>query len=84
MLSELCLMLGEDLEVVEHERKTKLIKEDEALGNLENVQEGDCIVCFSKPRAVITISCPFWGAESYFENLDTGQTHAYNLFHYFC
>ena len=41
-------MLGEDLEVVEHERKTKLIQEKEAVGSLENIQAGDCIVCFSK------------------------------------
>ena len=48
MLTEICLTNGEDLEVVEHERKTKLIPEDNAIESLENVQAGDCIVCFSK------------------------------------
>ena len=48
MLTEICLTNGEDLEIVEHERKTKLIQEDNAIESLENVQAGDCIVCFSK------------------------------------
>ena len=48
MFVEVCLTLGEDVEVVEHERKTKLIQEDNAIESLENVQAGDCIVCFSK------------------------------------
>ena len=48
MFAEVCLTLGEDVEVVEHERKTKLIQEDNAIESLENVQAGDCIVCFSK------------------------------------
>ena len=48
MIAEICLTLGEDLEVVEHERKTKLIKQDDAVESLENVEAGDCIVCFSK------------------------------------
>jgi len=48
LVQEICLANGEDLEVVEHERKTKLIQEDSAIESLENVQAGDCIVCFSK------------------------------------
>ena len=48
MIAEICLTLGEDLEVVEHERKTKLIQQDHAVESLENVEAGDCIVCFSK------------------------------------
>ena len=48
LVREVCFTTGEELEVIEHERKTKLIQEDDAVGSLENVTAGDCIVCFSK------------------------------------
>ena len=48
LVREICLTTGETLEVVEHERKTKLVQEDQGLDSLDKVQPGDCIVCFSK------------------------------------
>ena len=48
LVRELLLHSGEDLEVKTYNRLTKLVKETEALKTLENVQPGDCIVCFSK------------------------------------
>ena len=36
------------LQVKHYKRLTSLNVEDEALGSLDNIQPGDCIVCFSK------------------------------------
>ena len=48
-LSEKC---GDDFEVQSYERLTKLKVEDQVLGSLENLQPGDCIICFNKNRIV--------------------------------
>ncbi|XP_066149573.1 ATP-dependent RNA helicase SUV3 homolog, mitochondrial [Euwallacea fornicatus] len=48
LLNQLCLTTGEDIEVRNYKRLTELKVEDKALGNLQNVLPGDCIVCFSK------------------------------------
>uniref|UniRef100_A0A6M2DHU9 ATP-dependent RNA helicase SUV3 homolog, mitochondrial n=1 Tax=Xenopsylla cheopis TaxID=163159 RepID=A0A6M2DHU9_XENCH len=48
LIRELCTTTGEDLEVRNYKRLTSLSVEDSALGTLDNVQPGDCIVCFSK------------------------------------
>lgn len=48
LLKRLCETTGEDLEVRHYKRLTNLSVEDSALGSLDNVQPGDCIVCFSK------------------------------------
>lgn len=48
LLAQLCETTGETLEVRSYSRLTELSVENAALGNLENVQPGDCIVCFSK------------------------------------
>lgn len=48
LLRRLCLTTGEDLEVRHYKRLTQLTVEDTALMTLNNVEPGDCIVCFSK------------------------------------
>ncbi|XP_026465401.1 ATP-dependent RNA helicase SUV3 homolog, mitochondrial-like [Ctenocephalides felis] len=48
LIRELCTTTGEDLEVRNYKRLTNLTVEDSALCSLDNVQPGDCIVCFSK------------------------------------
>ncbi|XP_045475671.1 ATP-dependent RNA helicase SUV3 homolog, mitochondrial isoform X1 [Harmonia axyridis] len=55
LLRQLCLTTGEDLEVRNYKRLTQLQIEDQALGSLDNVQPGDCIVCFSK-NDIYTVS----------------------------
>ena len=42
------LSTGEEVEVNTYKRLTELVVMDEALGDLRNVEPGDCIVCFSK------------------------------------
>lgn len=48
LIRQICLTTGEDVEIRNYKRLTDLKVENEALGSLENVQPGDCIVCFSK------------------------------------
>ncbi|CAG9821944.1 unnamed protein product [Phaedon cochleariae] len=48
LIRQICLTTGEDLEVRNYKRLTALKVEDTAVGSLENVLPGDCIVCFSK------------------------------------
>ncbi|XP_030768265.1 ATP-dependent RNA helicase SUV3 homolog, mitochondrial isoform X2 [Sitophilus oryzae] len=48
LIQQLCLTAGEDIEVRNYKRLTDLKIESSALGSLEKVQPGDCIVCFSK------------------------------------
>ncbi|KAF7272847.1 hypothetical protein GWI33_014411 [Rhynchophorus ferrugineus] len=48
LVQQLCLTTGEDLEVRNYKRLTDLQIEDSALGSLDKVVPGDCIVCFSK------------------------------------
>lgn len=55
LLKRLCETTGEELEIRNYERLTELTVESKALGNLDNVQPGDCIVCFSK-NDIYTVS----------------------------
>lgn len=48
LIQKLCETTNETVEVREYKRLTNLSVEDRALESLENVQSGDCIVCFSK------------------------------------
>lgn len=48
LLMEILSTTGETLEIKEYKRLTDLSIEDQALEKLDNVQPGDCIVCFSK------------------------------------
>jgi ATP-dependent RNA helicase SUPV3L1/SUV3 len=48
LLKRLCETTAEDLEVRHYKRLTELTVEDRALRTLDNIQPGDCIVCFSK------------------------------------
>ncbi|KPM11090.1 ATP-dependent RNA helicase SUV3-like protein, mitochondrial-like protein [Sarcoptes scabiei] len=55
LIIEILSTTGENVEIHEYQRLTKLTIEDEALNTLENVKPGDCIVCFSK-RDIYNIS----------------------------
>ncbi|KAI9584920.1 hypothetical protein GQX74_006815 [Glossina fuscipes] len=48
LLQKICETTNETVEVRSYKRLTELTVEDEALITLDNVQPGDCIVCFSK------------------------------------
>ncbi|PRD30914.1 UNVERIFIED_CONTAM: ATP-dependent RNA helicase SUV3-like protein [Trichonephila clavipes] len=48
LVKEIANSCGEELEVRKYERLTALTIENNALMNLNNIQPGDCIVCFSK------------------------------------
>lgn len=48
LIQSICTTTGEDVEVRKYKRLTDLTVESTALGNLDRVQPGDCIVCFSK------------------------------------
>lgn len=48
LLRRLCDTTGEVVEVRQYERLTQLTVESTALQTLDNVQPGDCVVCFSK------------------------------------
>jgi ATP-dependent RNA helicase SUPV3L1/SUV3 len=48
LLQRICETTGETMEIRNYKRLTELAVEDSALGSLDNVQPGDCIVCFSK------------------------------------
>lgn len=48
LLRRLCESTGEEIETRSYDRLTSLTIEDSALVTLDNVQPGDCIVCFSK------------------------------------
>ncbi|XP_074601092.1 suv3 RNA helicase [Brevipalpus obovatus] len=48
VIKEIILPMGEEIEVHKYERLTKLTLQDQAIESLENVQDGDCIVCFNK------------------------------------
>ncbi|XP_072534496.1 ATP-dependent RNA helicase SUPV3L1, mitochondrial [Salminus brasiliensis] len=47
-ITELMLTTGEEVEVHNYERLTPFSISDRAVENLDNLQPGDCIVCFSK------------------------------------
>ncbi|XP_045763935.1 ATP-dependent RNA helicase SUV3 homolog, mitochondrial [Maniola jurtina] len=48
LIEEICNTTGEEIEVRSYKRLTELKVEDSALGSLDKVREGDCIVCFNK------------------------------------
>ncbi|XP_049859048.1 ATP-dependent RNA helicase SUV3 homolog, mitochondrial isoform X2 [Schistocerca gregaria] len=48
LIQALMTTTGEDVEVRRYKRLTELEVQDTAVGTLEAVQPGDCIVCFSK------------------------------------
>ncbi|XP_017482881.1 PREDICTED: ATP-dependent RNA helicase SUV3 homolog, mitochondrial [Rhagoletis zephyria] len=48
LLQKICETTNETVEVHSYERLTELTIEDSALVSLDNIQPGDCIVCFSK------------------------------------
>lgn len=48
LLEKLCLATGEILEYNHYDRLTELTIEKKAIDSFENLQPGDCIVCFNK------------------------------------
>ncbi|KAK0429328.1 hypothetical protein QR680_011322 [Steinernema hermaphroditum] len=48
VVRELLDPIGEHVEVFEYERKSSLTINTFGLGSFENIQDGDCIVCFSR------------------------------------
>ena len=42
--------IGEHVEVETHERKAPYTISTHALGSLRNIDDGDCVVCFSRPE----------------------------------
>lgn len=48
LIKKIVEMTGDDLEINEYNRLGKLIVDDEPV-NVNDLQQGDCIVCFSKP-----------------------------------
>lgn len=55
LLERLCETTGEIVESNTYDRLTELTVEDKALGSLDNVMPGDCIVCFNK-NDIYTVS----------------------------
>ncbi|KAH8277073.1 hypothetical protein KR026_004805 [Drosophila bipectinata] len=55
LLEKICETTGETVEVRRYDRLTELTVENTALGSLDNVVPGDCIVCFSK-HDIYTVS----------------------------
>ncbi|XP_077297824.1 suv3 RNA helicase [Arctopsyche grandis] len=48
LIQDICNTTGEELEIKYYKRLTALNVEGKALGSLDRVQPGDCIVCFNK------------------------------------
>ncbi|CAH0384021.1 unnamed protein product [Bemisia tabaci] len=48
LIKSLMLTTNEDVEVFKYKRLTELEIESNAVGSLDNIVDGDCIVCFSK------------------------------------
>ena len=48
LVREICISTGEEVEVNNYKRLTPLIVQKEAINRIENIQPGDCIVCFNK------------------------------------
>lgn len=55
LLQKICETTNETVEVRRYDRLTELTVESTALGSLDNVVAGDCIVCFSK-HDIYTVS----------------------------
>jgi len=48
LVREICISTGEEVEVRNYKRLTKLVVEEKAVGSVDNIQQGDCVVCFNK------------------------------------
>ena len=48
LVREICISTGEEVEVRSYKRLTPLVVQTVAVGSVENIQPGDCIVCFNK------------------------------------
>ena len=48
LIREICISTGEEVEVRNYKRLTKLVVEEQAVERVENIMDGDCIVCFNK------------------------------------
>ena len=48
LVKEICISTGEEVEVNNYKRLTPLVVQKEAINKIENIQPGDCIVCFNK------------------------------------
>ena len=48
LVREICISTGEEVEVRNYKRLTPLVVQTAAVGTVENIQPGDCIVCFNK------------------------------------
>ena len=48
LVKEICISTGEEVEVKSYKRLTPLVVQTEAVNRVENIQPGDCIVCFNK------------------------------------
>ena len=55
LVRKILLPTGDTLEVVRYNRLTPLVIEDEPIRDLKNIQNGDCIVCFTKD-AIYSVS----------------------------
>jgi len=48
LISDLCFLTNDELKIVNYERLTSLKVEEKSLESIDNVQPGDCFVCFNK------------------------------------
>ena len=48
LVREMMISTGDEMDVRTYKRLTTLVKDDKAVERLEDVQPGDCIVCFNK------------------------------------
>jgi len=48
LVREICISTGEEVEVRNYKRLTPLVVQTAAVGSVDNIQPGDCIVCFNK------------------------------------
>ncbi|KAK2589289.1 hypothetical protein KPH14_007841 [Odynerus spinipes] len=55
LVNAICLTTGETPEIRKYKRLTRLEVEKKALESLENIQPGDCIVCFNR-NDIFTVS----------------------------
>jgi ATP-dependent RNA helicase SUPV3L1/SUV3 len=56
LITELTMITGDEIEVRNYNRLTSLTIEENALGSFDNLQPGDCIVCFKKTQIYQIVS----------------------------
>ena len=56
LISDLAFLTSDEFEVREYSRLTSLSVQTKALGSYENVEPGDCIVCFNKTNIFNVVS----------------------------